>query len=241
MANQCNCGCGTTIKPGNRFVRGHNKANLGRIYSQSNERPFPPPNPSGLCQCGCGQITPIAKRARVEDGIEKGHHQRYVAGHMGENAGQFSKGHIPANKGNGEWLNTHLGRWMKVREDGTRDYRYRIVAEQMLGRPLRSSEHVHHLNGDPTDDRPENLEVLGASEHFKRHPDRPPPPSNYQPNTFYLGRMKSWIAIHGRIPKQREIDADPSMPDSTTYRKRFGSFPNAINQALGHVATHERQ
>lgn len=45
---------------------------------------------------------------------------------------------------------------------------HRWVAEQMLGRRLRKSEHVHHINGVKNDNRPENLEVLEAGEHTRR-------------------------------------------------------------------------
>ena len=34
-----------------------------------------------------------------------------------------------------------------------------VVMEQMLGRPLRKGENVHHLNGDGCDNRPPNLEL----------------------------------------------------------------------------------
>lgn len=48
-------------------------------------------------------------------------------------------------------------------------YEHRLVAQEKLGRPLREDEHVHHKNGDKTDNRPENLEVIGRTEHRATH------------------------------------------------------------------------
>lgn len=47
--------------------------------------------------------------------------------------------------------------------------RSRMVMEEKLGRLLGKNECVHHLNGDPRDDRIENLEVVSRSEHSKEH------------------------------------------------------------------------
>jgi hypothetical protein len=45
--------------------------------------------------------------------------------------------------------------------------------EEMLGRRLRSDEHVHHRNGKRWDNRPENLEVMDARDHARLGGQRP--------------------------------------------------------------------
>jgi hypothetical protein len=64
---------------------------------------------------------------------------------------------------NGYWL-------VKVREGGGRwDKEHVLVAERQIGRRLLPDEHVHHINGVKTDNRPENLYVCTRAQHSRAH------------------------------------------------------------------------
>lgn len=46
---------------------------------------------------------------------------------------------------------------------------HRLVMEDVLGRYLTKEEIVHHINNNPSDNRPENLEVASRADHTRDH------------------------------------------------------------------------
>jgi hypothetical protein len=48
-------------------------------------------------------------------------------------------------------------------------YIHRVVMEEHIGRPLRNDEHVHHKDGDVTNNDISNLRILSNSKHRKLH------------------------------------------------------------------------
>lgn len=47
---------------------------------------------------------------------------------------------------------------------------HRLIAERKLGRYLLPTEVVHHIDEDPTNNHPDNLQVFASqAEHVKHH------------------------------------------------------------------------
>jgi hypothetical protein len=101
-------------------------------------------NATGICECGCGTPTNLDRF---------GNPRRFVRGHNRRGAGHG-------------WIERG---YHYISINGRKTAFHRWLIEQMLGRPLSSDEIVHHVDGDPMNNDPDNLVILSRAEHTRIH------------------------------------------------------------------------
>lgn len=108
-----------------------------------------------LCDCGCGQPTPLARHTNPRRGHVRGEPLRFCHGH--NMRGKSGPEH-PSWRGG-----RHHNRYgyITIQIPGERHARFEhvIIAEQALGHALPETVDVHHVNGVRDDNRNCNLVI----------------------------------------------------------------------------------
>jgi hypothetical protein len=124
---------------------GRPKGSIGR-----NRLSLEPLNPSGLCFCGCGQRTPIAQQGLKRDQWVKGQPIRFIPGHQKRKP----EGNKFINR-EGYVLVKQTGH---PRSDNSGYvFEHVLVMEKVLGRPILSTEAIHHIDEVRHNNDPGNL------------------------------------------------------------------------------------
>lgn len=114
--------------------------------------------PRGLCWCGCGEATQIAKQWCWRSQTRPGQPMRYVKGHGKRQYRRVFEGYVLIRQpDHPRAINRYV-------------FEHVLVVEAAIGRSLESRHVVHHVNSIRGDNRPANLCVLeNQSEHMALH------------------------------------------------------------------------
>jgi hypothetical protein len=125
-----------------------------------------PPNPSGLCMCGCGQPTTIAKITNRKHGRLAGHPTRFLVGHQ---ATRSPVAYVEADCGHETpcWL------WQRACDSrgyghywyGGRLRKAHAVYWEEVNGPIPPGRELHHRCDVKSCVRPDHLVPLTRAEH----------------------------------------------------------------------------
>lgn len=138
----------------------------------------------------------VIKRRCEVPGCRKRHEARgYCSTHLSRFRRYGDAGGLELRRAtNGEGHINSDG-YRKIYVDGKTVFEHRVIMEKILGRPLLSTENVHHMNGHRLDNRPSNLELW----------------STMQPSGQRVGDKIAWakefLALYGGTPFEVQVNS----------------------------------
>ena len=99
---------------------------------------------------------------------------------------------------------------------------YTIAAEDKIGRRLRDGEIVHHIDGNPLNCKPENLEVMTQSEHARLH-------RNARKDSQIKNKT---LKLTQEIARDIRASYVPREVTRIALAKKFGVHKSCINKIL---------
>lgn len=154
------------------------------------------------CKCGCGEILSSYRYT-----YKKGCHQK------GQRNPQWSGGRILKNG----YIYIHMPQHPYAIKTGY-IAEHRFVIEQIIGRHLKSTEIVHHINKNTQDNRPENLKLMPKIQHHSME------------NTLY-SRENLIKQIKNKSIELKRIPFAKDFPNHKPFYRLFGSWNNALISA----------
>lgn len=98
-----------------------------------------------LCECGCGQTTPIAKYT-----------DRRLHGYVKGQPCRFARGHKPSKPLS---VNGYVTVYQRVGDEHWYSSAHRLAAERAIGHTLPVTAEVHHVDGNPRNNKNSNLVI----------------------------------------------------------------------------------
>jgi hypothetical protein len=123
------------------------------------------PNPTGLCQCGCGELTPIAQKSDQRRGYVKDHPIRYINGHQKKRPLAYTLD-VETNCWMWEGAVDDQG-YAQIKRGGRGGHGHRVVWEETHG-PVPDGLELDHICKRRRCINPDHLEAVTHATNCQR-------------------------------------------------------------------------